>query len=308
MHEVNWDDLRYCLAVVREGSVSAAARKVGVNHTTVSRRISALERELGATLFDRSTAGWLLTPFGESILGAINQMDEEVNGIRRSATADRQELRGRIRVTALDVCIQGLMLPGLKAFTDRYPEIEIELIASEIAFNLAVHEADIAFRATDEPPPNVLGTRIGTFANAIYGTPELLARLAGSPETVGAISWAGDGRTLPAWLPRCFPGMRVRYHINSLNVAYDLARAGMGLALLPCAMGDTAPELRRAGVDSGEPGRGFWALSHVDLRSTARLRIFRDFMLASIEPHLPLIEGRRETAWRDTDYPQRALR
>lgn len=302
MQSINWDDLRYCLAVVREGSVSAAARKLAVNHTTVSRRISALEQELGATLFDRSTAGWLLTPFGESILRQVEQMAEEVHAIRRHATADRQDLGGRIRVTALDVCIQRLMLPGLRAFASRYPEIEIELIASDTPFDLAVHEADIAFRSTDEPPPNVLGTRIGTFANAVYATPDLLERYRESPASAGAITWSGDGRTLPPWLQRNFPGMRVRYYINSLSVACDLAKAGMGFALLPCGLGDTAPELRRVPGATGEPGRGFWVLSHIDLRTTARLRIFRDFMLEQIAPHVPLIEGQCENAWQDPRY------
>ena len=300
MQNINWDDLRYCLAVVREGSVSAASRKLDVNHTTVSRRISALETELRAKLFDRSTTGWLLTPFGEGILRSIEAMDEDVNAIRRQATADAQDLRGRIRVTAPDTCIQQLLLPCLKDFAIRYPEIEIELIASDTVFNLAVHEADIAFRATDDPPPNVLGTRIGTFAVAVYGTPELIARHRSDPDAVGAITWTGG--VMPEWLPRCFPGMKVRYFVNSLAISHDLARAGMGFALLPCGLGDTAPELARAPVDPGEPGRGFWVLSHIDLRTTARLRIFRDFMLEAIAPHLPLIEGHRPEAWRDPLY------
>ncbi len=300
MQSINWDDLRYCLTVVREGTVSAASRRLDVNHTTVSRRITALETELHAKLFDRSTTGWLLTPFGEGILRAIEAMDEDVNAIRRQATADAQDLRGRIRVTAPDTCIQRLLLPGLSDFAGRYPEIEIELIASDTVFNLAVHEADMAFRATDDPPPNVLGTRVGTFAVAVYGTPTLIAQLQEHPDSVGAITWTGGN--MPQWISRCFPGMRVRYFVNSLAITHDLARAGMGLALLPCGLGDTAPELQRLPVDHGEPGRGFWVLSHIDLRTTARLRIFRDFMLEAIAPHLPLIEGKREHAWRDPLY------
>lgn len=301
MQSINWDDLRYCLAVVREGSVSAASRKLDVNHTTVSRRISALESELRAKLFDRSTTGWLLTPFGEGILRALEAMDEDVNAIRRQATADAQDLRGRIRVTAPDTCIQRLLLPGIKDFTLRYPEIEIELIASDTVFNLAVHEADIAFRATDEPPPNVLGTRVGTFAVAVYGTPELIAQHREDPDSVGAIVLTGG--VMPEWL-RSFPGMKGRYFVNSLAISHDLTRAGMGFALLPCGLGDAAPELRRVAVIPGIPGRGFWVLSHVDLRTTARLRIFRDFMLEAINPHLPLIEGHRENAWQHPDYAQ----
>ena len=279
MQSINWDDLHYCLAVVREGSVTAAARKLGVNHTTVSRRITALEQELSATLFDRSTAGWLLTPFGESILGAMEQMDEEVHSIRRHATADRKDLSGHIRVTAVDACIQSLLLPGLRTFTRDHPEITIDLISSDVAFNLAVHEADIAFRATNEPPPNVLGTRIGNFAVSVYATPQLIKQYATDPDSVGALTWLGDGHTRPQWLPRLFPNMTVRCTYNSLSIASDLTRAGMGFALLPCGLGDVAPELRRVQPGFHEQGMDFWVLSHIDLRTTARLRIFRDFML-----------------------------
>lgn len=301
MQNVSWDDLRYCLAVVREGSVTAAARKLGVNHTTVSRRVSALEQELNATLFDRSTAGWLLTPFGESILGAVKQMDEEVLAIRRQAMADHQELSGRIRVTAVDVCIQSLLLPGLRVFIRQHPEIIIDLIASDISFNLAVHEADIAFRATNEPPPNVLGTRVGNLALAVYATPELIERHAAEPASVGAMIMAGDGR-IPPWLPRHFPDMAVRCTYNSLSVAFDLARGGIGFAMLPCGLGDMAPELRRVIPGVHEAGLDFWVLSHIDLRTTARLRIFRDHMLEAIAPHVPLMEGQRENAWSDPVY------
>jgi DNA-binding transcriptional LysR family regulator len=301
MQNVNWDDLRYSLAVVREGSVTAAARKLGVNHTTVSRRVSALEQELGANLFDRSTAGWLLTPFGESILGAVQQMDEEVHAIRRQATADHQELSGRIRVTAVDVSFQSLLLRGLRSFTRQHPEIVIDLIASDVSFNLAVHEADIAFRATNEPPPNVLGTRVGNFAVSVYATPELIERHAADPASVGAMTMAGDSR-IPPWLPRYFPSMPVRCTYNSLSVAFDLARAGIGFAMLPCGLGDMAPELRRVMPGFHEPGLDLWVLSHIDLRTTARLRMFRDHMLAAIAPHVPLMEGQRENAWQDPLY------
>ena len=301
MQGINWDDLRYSLAVVREGSVTAAARKLGVNHTTVSRRVTALEEQLNATLFDRSTAGWLLTPFGESILKAVQKMDEEVHSISRLAMADRKELSGKIRVTAVDVSIQRMLLPGLRRFMRDHPEITIELIASDISFNLAVHEADIAFRATNEPPPNVLGTRVGNFALSIYATPDLIEQHAADPDSVGALTWAGAG-PMPDWLTKHFPTMSIRSTYNSLSVAFDLVRNGLGFAMLPCGLGDAAHELRRVKPGFKEPGMDFWVLSHIDLRTTARLRIFRDFMLEQIAPHVPLIEGDLENAWANPDY------
>lgn len=294
---MNWDDLRYCLAVVREGSVTAAAARIGVSHTTVSRRITELERELNAPLFDRSTTGWLLTPVGESILASAEQMHESVLAIQRQVQVDRQELSGRLRVTAHDTTIQRLLLPGLKAFAARYPDITIELIASEESLDLGSHEADIAFRATDNPPPNVLGTRIAQFAHAVYVTPELYARYLENPRDIGGITWMGDGRTIPEWITKGFPGMQVRYRINSLNIAYEMTRAGMGFLLMPCALGDMARELIRVPTFPAQPALGFWLLSHIDMRTTARIRIFRDFMLDSIRPYIPLLEGKCERAW-----------
>jgi len=301
MQNLNWDDLRYCLAVAREGSVTAAARRLDVNHTTVSRRITALEQELNANLFDRSTTGWLVTPVGEAILGSAEHMAEEVNSIRRLVDADRQELSGKLRVTAVDTCIERLLLTPLKDFARRYPDIEIELIASTEVLDLSVHDADIAFRTTDQPPPNVVGKQIANFAQAVYGTPELLAQHAAAPQSVSAIVWnsMATAGTAPPWLGNGFPGMPMRYRVNSLNIAFELAKQGMGFAQLPCALGDMARELRRVPGAPRETGPGFWLLSHIDLRTTARIRIFRDFMLAAIEPHVPLMRGERENAWRD---------
>ena len=292
MENINWDDIRYCLAVITEGSVTAAARKLDVNHATVSRRISGLEAVLGAPLFDRSTSGWLITPVGEAVLSSAERIHEQVLGIQRTVQVDRQELSGKLRITALDVCIQRILMPGLKAFSDRYPDISIELIASESTFNLAGHEADIAFRTTNEPPPNVLGTKIAKFAYAIYGNKELYDHYLNGDHGISGITWMGDGHTLPPWLQKTFPNMQVRYRVNSLTIAYDLVVQGFGFSLLPCGLGDSDPSLTRIDSDYIEPGMDFWLLSHIDLRTTARIRIFRDFMLEAIQPYIPLIEGR----------------
>ncbi|MBW2941702.1 LysR family transcriptional regulator [Zhongshania aquimaris] len=292
MDSINWDDIRYCLAVITEGSVTAAAKKLDVNHATVSRRISGLESVLGAPLFDRSTSGWLVTPVGEAVIHSAEQINEQILGIQRTVQVDRQELSGKLRVTALDVCIQRILMPGLKAFSARYPDINLELIASESTFNLAGHEADIAFRTTNEPPPNVLGTKIAKFAYAIYGSKNLYQRYLTGDHEVSGITWMGDGHTVPPWMQKTFPGMQVRYRVNSLSIAYDLVAQEFGFALLPCGLGDSDASLTRIDSDYIEPGMDFWLLSHIDLRTTARIRIFRDFMLDAIQPYIPLIEGR----------------
>ncbi len=293
MQNLDWNDIQYCLAVVREGSVTAAARALDVNHTTVSRRITALEKQLNVRLFDRSTAGWLIPPVGEQVLKSAEAIADEVNTIQRQVLADSQELSGTLKVTAVDLTIQRVLQPALKAFCEKYPDITIELISSEDPFNLSVHEADIAFRVTNDPPPNVLGKKIADFAYGIYGTRELAESLSKGDRSVGAIMWLSDQRRpLPQWKEKGFPDLPVRYRVNSLNVTHDLVRHGHGIAQLPTGLGEMDPLLRRIPCEHVDEPMGFWVLSHIDLRTTARIRIFRDFMLEAIEPRIPALEGR----------------
>lgn len=291
---MDWNDVNYCLAVIREGSVTAAAKKLGVNHTTVSRRITALEKDLEVILFDRSTTGWLLTPVGESIMPNLEQMDEGASAIRRSVHADRKELSGTLRITSMDLCIQHILMPGLKAFTEQYPDINIELMASEQNLDLSVHAADIAFRATNEPPPDVVGKKIADFGYGIYATAEIYKRWQAGDRGVGGISWVMDGNAVPEWMQHSFPGMPVRYRANSLSVTFDLVRQGHGIAMLPYSLGEAEANLVRIPSSYKAEPIGFWLLSHIDLRTTARIRIFRDFMLDYLEPLIPMLEGRSQ--------------
>ncbi len=294
MQNINWQDLSYLMEIVRGGTLTAAAKKLGVNQTTVSRRITALEEALNAPLFDRSSSGWFITPVGESVMRSVEVIADEVANIGRLVQVDRQELSGKLRITAPDICIQGLLMPGLNTFTQLYPEIDIDLVATEALLDLSVHDADVAFRATNTPPPNVLGTHIADFAYAVYATPPLYRQYLDNPDSVGGISWSSESRNAPDWMRADFPDMQVRYRGNSLNVAFNLARQGLGIALLPCGLGDASAKLCRIATQYQHPVIGFWLLSHIDLRTTARIRIFRDFMLEAIQPFIPLIEGRHE--------------
>ena len=294
MQGIDWQDLRYLLEVVRTGTLTAAANKLGVNQTTVSRRITALETALNAPLFDRTAAGWQITPVGESVMRYVDVIADEVLSIGRLVQIDRQELSGKLRVTAPDACIQGLLMPGLNLFSRMYPEIDIDVIATEAILDLSVHDADVAFRATNKPPDNVLGTHIADFAYTVYASPALYAQFLEDPTGIGGISWADGGRGAPEWMKTCFPEMQVRYRANSLNVAFNMVRQGLGFAHLPCGLGDASSRLCRVPVEYDSPRIGFWLLSHIDLRTTARIRIFRDFMLDAIKPFVPLIQGERE--------------
>lgn len=295
MHRLDWDGIRYFLEIVRSGSVSQASTRLGVNHTTVSRRITALENQLGKGLFERSGNGWVITPVGEHIVTFAESMAEEANNIERQVLADSHELSGLLRVTAADHCVERLAMPAIRKFIQRYPEVNLEVVATADELDLAAREADVALRGTDKPPPNLVGKRIAQIAFAIYGTQGLKEQIEVNPnaEDIPCITWVGDGHTCPPWIEKSFPNTRHIYRTTSIPVMLGMAREGIGIARIACVLGDSDPQLHRIQAHRIEPGPGLWVLSHVDLRTTARVRIFRDFLVDELEQQKDLIEGRQ---------------
>lgn len=292
MHNLNWDDLRYLLAVVSHESLNAAANSLRVNHTTVSRRISALEKRLGKPLFERSSRGWITTPAADAVVQHAEQMAELANGIQRHIAADSHELRGVLRVTAADHCVEQLLLPTMHRFVQRYPQIELELIATADEVDLAAREADIALRATDEPPPNVVGTRICRIGFALYGAHSLLNQISPSHtlQQLPCITWVGDGQTRPEWIDQYFPETTHIHRTTNAVATMAMARQGIGIANMACILGDADDGLSRIVDVPVTKGPYLWVLSHVDLRTTARVRIFRDFLVDDLNAQKHKIE------------------
>jgi len=293
MHKLDWDGMQYFLEVVRAGSVSAAAETLGVNQTTVSRRIASLESYLGKDLFVRNGKRWVITAIGEQLASTAERMAEEANTIQRHVMADSQDLSGLLRITVADVCTQGLMMPALNAFTEQYPEVDLEIIATLDELNLATREADVALRTTDEPPANLVGKCIGQLGYAIYGTKEILQQVQMDPDSgsVPCITWIGDGHTRAPWIEKSFPRTKRVYRTGELGVMLQMTQQGMGMAQMPCVFCDKDPHLHRIPAPFVERGWGLWVLSHVDLRTTARVRIFRDFLVEELEKQKEFIVG-----------------
>lgn len=219
MHGLDWDDIRHFLQVVHAGSLTRAAHQLGVNQTTVSRRITALEKRFKKKLFDRSGNHWAITPIGEQLAASAEIMADQANTIERHVMADSQELSGRLRVTVADVCTRKLVLPAIRRFTKLYPDVDVELIATRDLLDLAAREADVALRSTDEPPPDLVGKRIAQLGYAIYGTHDILVRV--QEETgngdIPCITWMGDGQSRPVWIEKAFPKPAVS--IAAVNLA-----------------------------------------------------------------------------------------
>lgn len=293
MQNIDWNDIRHFLEVIRSGSVSKAAIRLDVNHTTVSRRIKSLENQLGHALFDRSNNDWKVTPAGELITAYAESMSENVSTIERQVLADSHELRGTLRVTTASHCLEQLAMPAIHKFIKQFPEIDLEVIVSADELNLASREADVALRGTDQPPPNLLGKRITQIGMAVYGIQVLKEQVEKDPsaDNIPCITWTGDGNTRPSWIEKDFPASKRIYRTTSWSGMLAMVREGIGIAQIACILGDTDSRLHRIQTKYVEPGPGLWVLSHVDLRTTARVRIFRDFLVEELEKQKDLIKG-----------------
>ncbi|ONX33914.1 LysR family transcriptional regulator, partial [Burkholderia cenocepacia] len=168
---LSWDDLRLVLAVAQAGSLAGAARRLGISHATVFRRLAAIEAELGVKLFERTRAGYAPTPAGEDAAAAAERIQDEVHGVERRVAGRDVRPSGTVRVTTTDTLLSGLLSPVFAAFRHACPEITLEVSVSNAVFDLSKREADVAIRPSSSPPEVLIGRRVGTIAQAVYAAP-----------------------------------------------------------------------------------------------------------------------------------------
>ena len=286
-----WDDLNTVLAVARGGSLSAAARSLGVNHSTVSRRITALEKATGHTLFRRLPRGYAPTAAGEELVAAAERMEAEVEGLQRLLSGRDISPSGSIRLTAPDDMANHLLPGSLARFNARFPGIAIEMAIGNRLLNLTRREADVALRATRHPPENLIGRRIATLAAAVYASRDYLARTGGAAPAPGQlaghnwVAWEEDdeANVLKTWVTQQSAPERVAYRSNSVANQFAAVRAGLGLGALPCYLGDAAPELVRVLPPQEAIATELWLLTHGDLRRAARIAALMDFLAGDLK-------------------------
>ena len=284
---MNWDDMRFFLALSREGSISAAGRSLGVNHTTVARRITALEDMLGTRLFDRLPAGYEMTQSAEDLYRHALEMEAHAQAIDREVFGQDAALKGPLKLTvAHDVAIR-LLIKDLRNFRNEYPCIDLEILTTPGLVDLASRQADIAVRLTAKPPDYLVGREVTPIRHGVYGSQKYLKEMNGPIE---AILFRGDTEH-PEWLREHFPEPTSVLRTDDATTMLTAVREHHGLARLPCLLGDSDPDVRRLDVRLTPSTWGIWILSHVDLRSTARVRVCREFLIAAIEDKRELILG-----------------
>lgn len=284
-------DLRTLLAIAREGSLAGAARRLRVNHSTVFRRLGAIESRLGARLFERQGGSYVTTAAGEDLLRTAERVEAEVEALERRLSGQDLRLTGSLRLTAPDDIAEVMVMPLLAGFGARYPDITVELVIDNRMLNLTRREADIALRPTRRPPETLTGRRIGRLASAVYAA----AQAAPQPalEKGRWIAWE-EGAGPPAaarWLADNVDRHNIAFRSNSLFNQASAARAGLGLALLPCFLGDGDAGLQRIGAAIPALDTELWLLTHPDLQRSARIRALLDLLYDRLRRQRALFEG-----------------
>ncbi len=291
---IDWDDVRYFLAVARGGSVRAAAEHLRVNHSTVLRRIALLEGRLGAQMFEKLPSGYRLSGAGEDILPYAEQMEASSNRLQTRVFGRDQSVRGLLRVTLAPTLATHLLMPDFADFTRLHPEIEMEILSIGEPVNLTNREADVAIRVVydrNAMPPNLHGRKGPELFGGVYMSRDLLA--AWRPEASDRIRWIADNTFGVAdWATKgAVRTKQVSLRTNDAEAQIVATRQGLGVTTLPCFVGDADPLLARVpGTDLHMHGT-LWLLTQGETRKTKRVRLFSEFVSLRLAAHAPLLAG-----------------
>jgi DNA-binding transcriptional LysR family regulator len=292
---LNWDDLKFFLAVCREGSVRSAANELAVNHSTVSRRINSFELALGQRLFERTSQGYIKTKLAEEIYNEASYLEERLNSVERKIIGRDNELSGDIRITLPELIGTELLMPGFAQFSQLYPQIEIDIVDSIKELNLANREADVAFRIVKTPPEYLVGRKVAQIHRACYLSKKLADKLnkPGWLEQQNWIGWTDKQRRPIGVIAKEYPRLASKHKIVTAQLQLVACKEGMGVAILPCFKGDIDNDLIRIPPYISEAKYDLWILSHPDMRKNNKIQTFVRFMTDYIETKRDLIEGRQ---------------
>lgn len=287
---VDWSDLRYVLAVARAGSALRAAQHLGVNQTTVLRRLEALETTLGLPLFERRRSGHKLTPAGEQVAAVAEKFEFEIQGLHSALGAQRRALSGAVRLTTSESLAARLIAPFLRSFRERHPDIAVELVVTDERLDLARGDADIAVRASSRPQgAGIVARRLPDAHWTIYCSRAYAAEK-GMPkcrEEIPNFDIVGmEGRMAQLegwrWLAAAAAGAPIRCRCNSLTNLVSNLKGGLGLGALPTIVGDAEPDLVRCLPPPRELSSEMWLVVREEVRSHAHIRAFADHLAAYI--------------------------
>lgn len=287
-------DLRLVAAIGAGGSLSSAARHLGVDHSTAFRRLNQIEMRSGARLFERGRDGYAPTAAGEEAIAVAVRVLGELNDLDRKLAGRDLRPSGTVRITTTDTLAE-LLLPMMPEFRRAHPGIIVELVLSNAFFTLARRDADIAIRPSEDAPDYLVARSLAKIVFAPYASRDYMASRAGS--SLASLDWLAPDDTLAhiraaRWLSSTIPDDRIIFRTSALTALAAAARAGLGAAPLPCFLGDPDASLMRLSEPIQEPGGTLWLLTHPDLRRATRIRACIDFFAPRLRAMRDLFEGR----------------
>lgn len=275
---MEWDDVRIFLAVVRGRSLGEAARRLGVSHPTVGRRIKALEQQAQQPLLRRTAEGLVATDAGEAVLTLAESMESSALAMERRLSGRDGRLEGILRISTADWFAGHVLSPVLAELVRRHPAVVPELIASYRLLDLTRRDADVAFRIVPFTEPDIVQRRVMTMSYGLYGSAETIEQLRADPRGVGLILMNSAQSHFPdvAWLLDRLAHSRRAFTSTSRSVQAQMCLRGVGVAVLPRPLGDAVAGLQRIESFGPPPSREVWVGYHQDLRHMDRLRALLD--------------------------------
>lgn len=283
---LDWGHLQYFLAVAEGGSIQQAARRLGVNHSTVLRRIAALEAQLGCRLFDRLPGGYALTSAGNNLVEHLGGLTEQMESAERQVRGLDEALRGTVRVTSSDIVVEGLLMPLLAQFHGRHAQVQVQLAMNYGFAALSRTEADVAVRGADKPPPRLVASLVGHIESVLCASPQYLKAV---PEALPldrhrwvivdeSLAFGNFGR----WFAQRVLADRVAVRVDSLVGVADAVAQGLGVGFLPRPLLHSRPDLVQLGPTEPTLRKPIWVLMHPDVQNTARVRALYRFLVEAL--------------------------
>ena len=289
-----WDDFRLVKAVAEAGSLPEAATVLGLDHSTVFRRLRQIETALGVPVFERSRTGYRPNEAGVEIVALAGRVDEDITAVLRRVAGQSPSPAGEVRIATSDALLFDLLVPLLAAFKMACPDVRLDLVTGNFAVNLSRRDADVAIRATSTPPETLVGRKIGRIAWAAYGQAGEAGEGAGLFD--GERPWVGFGDGLAglaaaSHLRAHVPERRIACRFDTVGGVVAGVAAGIGPGLLPCFAGDRHRSLARLTSPIAALETDLWLLTHEDLRHVPRVRVLLDFLGERLGLLRTLLEG-----------------